>query len=687
MVNKYLLAVLVALGFFIAGIFTLSDYGINWDAPVHYMRGQAYLDFYFNQDLASFNSAEPNPLILTPRTFISRYYFAAVEEETKETGLPSRPLPQKDYQEELEKSNKKFSFYQHQDYNKKFFLEVDSAGGHLPLVAILSALFNRIFWGIFNLVGDIESYQIVYLLISAVGIFITAKFTLDITNSLSAALVSSLSLALFPLFFGDSHLNMKDPIQAVFFTGALWGFWHWVRTAKLRWFGVFVGFVALALAVKWNIIFLPFILIPWLFLIKFKSWGRLGRFGVLGGLGIILFLILIWPYAWKNPFNGIWSVFQYYLQTGTGKVLIQPEGHVFLGFNLYPLKLLLTQTPEIILILGGIGVIRVIRGIREDKIKTGYLLLLWLMVPVVRLSLPGIWSYSGIRQIMEVIPAVAVLAGVGSQFLIKSKFQIILLLVTLFLLLLPIVRLHPNQNTYFNILAGGLKGAVDKNLIDWTLTYGNIYKQGVLWLNENAEQDANLAHLAGPDFAISPLWLRDDISLSPYHFSGFDQKGEYIMALFNPLDPPVFAKRYPERFLNPVHTIDVAGVPLLFIYQNDSKYVKKGFDKEKELKAVKMIPQRTKEADFWKIDLGQDVKVTRIIVSGNLSCIEKNNEVIAFTPDLTKGYVLNEKRNMGEGRVEYSFAAEEARFIYIYPQNNTSCFAKDQILSVGILVN
>lgn len=696
MVRKFLIPILLSLSFLIAGIFTLSDYGINWDAPMHMLRGQAFAHLYLTgqRSYVQLQSASLSPMIIGPDQYASRYYFLPTElipvrQKIAPVVLPERPLVKADY---------RVSFYQSEAWNGDYFIANDGPG-HLPLIDIVAALSNRFFYQTLGILADIESFQLIYILISALGVFIVSLFAREISGSQLAGLVAGLSLALFPIFFAESHINMKDPAQAVFFMGSIWAFWHWVKSGNSGgWggLGLFGGFVALALGVKWNIIFLPFILLPWLILIRFKAWGKLGKLGILGGVGIILFLILIWPYAWADPIQRIWGVFEYYLQTGIGKVLIQPQGHIFLGFNLYPLKLLLTQTPEIILVLGVIGGIWVIRGLPagrqgiRDDLKTGYLLLLWLLVPIVRLSLPGIWSYGGIRQIMEVIPAMALWAGLGAYVLtnqFKNLITKLIILIPFILLIINLIHLHPNQNAYFNIF-------LDKNLVDWTLTYGNVYKQGVLWLNERGQKDANLAHLDGSMFAISPLWLREDISISPYHFSGFDQKEEYIMALYNPLDPPVFAKRYPERFLNPVYKIEVDRVPLLFIYKNEAKYFKIDLNKEKELKAVKMTPQSTKEADFWKIDLGQDLQITRIIVNEvDPKCIEgiTQKEAIAFIPsnktsqpvDLTKAYVFNEKKNLGERRVEYSFAAEPARFIYIYPQNNQSCFAKDKIISVS----
>ncbi|MDP3973327.1 MAG: hypothetical protein Q8P92_00685 [Candidatus Daviesbacteria bacterium] len=711
--RKYLLSVLLAVIFFIGNLFILSDYGINWDSPLHMLRGQAYADIFLRSKPQFSKEYQTSPNVIFPFTYASRYYFAASETGDlilPKVTLPERHLPQKEYDKDL-------SFYRHPDYTGESFKAADA--GHLPLVAVLSAFSNRIFWGNFGWLGDIESYQLIYLFFSALGVFIVSAFVFDITHSYLASIIGGLSLALFPMFFAEAHINSKDPIQASLFAGAVWSFWRWVRMGPpaggLKWFGMFMAFVALALAVKWNIVFLSLILLPWLILIRkseeFKKWFKLRKLVLLSLLFLLFtfsFLILIWPYAWNNPIQASINTFNFYLKQGIGTALIQPPGFILPGgFNIYPLILFLTQTPEIILILGGIGIIGIIR----NKFKTSYLLLLWLLISLLRLSFPEARTYGGLRQIMEVLPVMAILAGVGAGYLVRvisdkyskgNKFLApILLLVTCYLLLLPIRQLHPNQNAYFNSLAGGLKGAKEKGLIDWTLTYGNIYKQGALWLNENAQMNSNIAHLSGADFALAPLWLREDISISPYHFSGFDQEGEYILSLYNPLEVPVFAKRYPERFLNPVHTVEVDGVALLFIYKNEPQYARLDLKKEEEIKVVKMVPQSSKAADFWRIDLGKQYQVTRIVVNGvDSKCAEgvEQKEAIAFDVDLTRAYVLNEKKVRqlapsqtwladGESRVEYLFAAEPARFIYIYPQNNESCFSQEKVLSINYLSN
>lgn len=694
-----------AVAFFLYGVATLSDYGINWDAPIQMARGAAFAHYFTTGKTSYGITPELSSLLIRPDEFASRYYFLSGEGNAP-AKLPARPLPRESFEKLQKQTGRKLSFYQDEFLNVSNL--VTYGGGHPPLVDILSGFSNIVLFQTIGVLGDIESYQFVYILLAALGVYIVTRFTFDSTGSLFAGLISGASLAVFPLFIGDAHINMKDPQQAAFFAGSIWAFWHWLKEGRLRWYWLFVLFVTFALGVKWNIIFLPFILLPWIFVIRttpnVRRWWKPGRLILLTLVAIVFslsFLIAIWPYLWVDPPRQLLSIVTYYRKSGLSTVRIQPPGFIGpWGVNFYPLLLVLFQTPPIVLLLAGVMVVSAVAKRAKDTLATEWLILLWIAVPVARFMIPGTNFYAGLRQLMEVVPALAVAAGMGVAILLQStsgllRKGIVVIIIISFITLIPtFIWIHPNENTYFNIFAGGLKGAVEKNLVDWTLTYGNIYKQGVDWLNEHAEKDANVAHLNGPMFAMSPVWFRPDISISPYHFSGFGQKGEYIVSLFNPLKVPVFAKEYPERFLVPVKQVIVDGVPLLFIYKNDSYNARPMHETEIPRGQLTIRPVSSDAGDFWRIDLGMEMDVTRIRLAGvDPSCAEgiSQNDFIVFLPadqvdkpiDWTKAYVINEKQVVGSDRVEYSFAGVKARVIQVYPQNNSSCFVKGRIVGIS----
>lgn len=718
--NKYLFSFLLALGFFIIGIFTLSDYGINWDSPNHMLRGQAFAQFALTGKKTFDYSDSISPVFVGPLEFVSRYYFASIEYLDKKVSFPQRLLLRSSHEALEKEANQSLSFYKYQSWNGDYLLKTDY--GHLPMADFFAALSNRFFYELTNILGDTESYQLMYLLFSSIGIFIVSLFAFEIVNSsfsssgksysYLAAAIAGFSLGLFPLFFGDSHFNTKDTMQASFFAGSIWAFWHVIKDNKKIYYFTFFAFIAAALGIKWNIIFIPFILIPWLFLIRktayFHNWFKIKdllKYGVFGIIFIFIFLTAVSPPSWLDPIGRLIKTFDYYKIIGVEANTIQPEGFILPFGNTYPFLLIVAQTPLIIIIF---LLIFIFSKKSKDLLKTNLLLTLWFLVPIIRISLPNMFIYSPFRQIMEIIPAMAVIAGIGAVYIIQNlEFRIknyglgIKLLKPLFIILyslfliVPIIRLHPNENAYFNMLAGGIKGAQEKNLIDWTLTNGNIYKQGVLWLNNNAENNANLAHIDGTMYSISPLWLRDDISLSPDHFSGFSQKGEYIIKLFNPLNPPVFASRYPEVFLHPVHIINVDGIGLLYIYKNDKEHSIINLSNEKKTTQFKVQPVSSQNGDHLEVDLGKNINITRIeVLDSSGKCYKESREAIGFLPEekIDKGiktsdlFVINEKTtDATHKKVTFFFPAEKAKLILIYPNDSSSCFAQGKILSVSYL--
>lgn len=704
---KTWLPFLLSVAWFFVNVATLSHYGINWDAPMQMMRGQAFAHLFLDGTYPYDVPQRPSSMLIGPDEFASRYYFLPAERGRRVT-RSGDPSVQETHRNIMEQRAKRISFYRDPTWNSAYFVNNDGAG-HMPLVDILSAFSNRLLYEHFGVFGDIESYQLLYLLGSAVGMFIVTRFAIDITGSLFSGLVAGLSLGMFPLFIAESHINMKDPWQASMVVGFVWALWQYVQTRRTRWFVGLALFLSLALGVKWNIGIFPVPLALWLGILwkhgRLGSWDarRLIFLGGLAGFGITGFLITIWPYAWSDPVTKLASVAGFYLEHGFDSVRIQPPGYLIAGgLNVFPWVSVLTQTPEVILLLVGIAIVGLVRRHVDNPVNVRELLLLWILVPLVRVSLPHASYYGGLRQVMEIVPFMAVLAGIGVSDVLTMLPRIwrsmgrVLTLAAYAPLVYLVFLYHPFENAYFNALAGGIAGAAKRNLIDWTLSWGSVYKQGAEWMNRNAESDARIAHLDGTMFAISPLWLRNDITVSADYFSGMEQKGEYILSLANPLSPPVFAKRYVDRYLVPVHSIDVGGVPILFIYKNEAGYsnnVEETVLPRSEFNVGKgRSPDGT---SFWQIDLGRDYPVSRIVIDGApATCTEgfASNELIAFVPDAKKRepvtriqpFVFHEKRVETDGSMTYFFPGELARFVYVYPKNPDSCFERGSIINVGV---
>lgn len=696
------------------GLATMGDYGINWDEPARLTRGQAFVEFFLTGKKSYGLPDRTPPFLFRPGEYLTRYDFLA-EETEKPAVLPQRPLPRAEFAAMTAALGRRVSFYQDEDWGGKYWLPYTAfEAGHLPLPEILGAFSNRLFYQVLGIVGDLESSHLPYLLISALGVLIVTTFTLELTQSWPAAIVSGLSLALFPIFFAEAHFNLKDPLVASLFAGCVWSFWHWVNDNRLRWGAVFLAFLACSFGIKWNAIFLPFILVPWLVSIRksavFRRWFKpktLLIYGLGGAIIILIFLIAIWPASWQQPLKALSGVAKFYWMLGVGSERIQPPGYILpFGFNSYPLLLLLSQTPEIVLLLLSAAAVGILRAKVGQTLRVGYLFWLWLLVPIIRYSLPFTRSYNGFRQILEVLPAMAMLAGLGAHYLLSVTRGIVkaavkgVIAICFVILLMILIDLHPNQNVYFNTIVGGIRGAYRRNLIDFLLTNGNVYRQGANWLNEHAETGARVAMLDGRMFALSPLWLRPDISLSPYHFSGFDRQGEYILLINAKLDKAVFSYQYLRKFLQPVYEITVGSVAILSIYRNDALYLKPGFQSELPV-AFTARSVVAPSGNYEELKLSREARVTRMILAEAPSgCQAQNNfaaidELASFLPQNPPAgyslgehtYALMEREDRGGGVVEYLFPGELSKIIRIYPQSKLSCFAGGLIRQVLALTD
>ncbi len=85
--RKYKVSLLLSLVFLMIGILTLSDYGINWDAPVRMMRGQAFAHYLLTGNTTYNQTNRISPYLIAADEFATRYDF--LEGEGGEIGRAS----------------------------------------------------------------------------------------------------------------------------------------------------------------------------------------------------------------------------------------------------------------------------------------------------------------------------------------------------------------------------------------------------------------------------------------------------------------------------------------------------------------------------------------------------------------------------------------------------------------------
>lgn len=688
--RSYIWGVLIAFVFFITQVVTLSDYGMNEDSPFHFMAGQYYLERLLKGRVDFPLSNRPSPILFVPGQRISLYKpnpsegIAAPLRSITDT--EDKPTSQKVWSRQLTEAGRRESFYKHNAWTGSIW---DGSQMHPAISDMLRALVNRLFYEKWGILGDVEAYHFYGIIVTTLLIFFVYLFAHRAFGTTCAIFAAS-STALFPFFFSESHFNLKDTVQASFFTIALVSFYFWLKEGfRLKWFIVFLACVFLALGTKWNIGFLPFILLPWIILNRKKEevkqllkLPRLFIYGIISLTVPFFFLIVSWPWFWGDTFLKIDALFDFYttMAVRDPQIDVPLPFSLPLGFNATGILRVISMTPPAVLFLFMGGLLFIFTKRVKSAMKEEWLVFFWLLIPLLRASRQWMDLTGSIRQFIEYLPAFAIMAGIGGQYILEnliSKFRIkhsfiIYNLSFIILLIIPIVRTHPNENVYFNFLAGGLKGAEKSDLYAWQGTYDNVYRQGVNWLNKNAPQSAKLAYLDGTMLAISPLWLREDIRFGSF-FSGFDKSGEFVISLSYPTPPAVFPYHYLSRFLIPLHTVSIDGVTLLTVWQNDKRFIKTEYLQQQKVGSDLSINRYTLGSrKLWEISFPKTQKVTRLIIDVPPDCFGRRG--IWSTLEGGRETFINPQISLIEPqKLAIDFPAQAADIIRFWDVEGESC--------------
>jgi hypothetical protein len=157
------------------------------------------------------------------------------------------------------------------------------------------------------------------------------------------------------------------------------------------------------------------------------------------------------------------------------------------------------QLPEVLLVLlvGGIvGTFVVLPRADVSARRKTILLMLTLAatlpIAIAMVKRPAL--YNGIRHFIFVVPPMTILGGVSFAWIMnwlgnnRRSWQPVVLAVFIFGLLLPLgemIRLHPYQYTHFNHIAGTVRAADDRYMLDY---WGLALKQASDGLREQLDE-------------------------------------------------------------------------------------------------------------------------------------------------------------------------------------------------------
>ncbi len=520
--------------FFCLGVSTLRIYGISWDEGLgNFFFGERYL-FYLT-------------------TFQDKYLdFNADLSRLKDLPLDLYQSPFRVYPYEFP-----------------------------PFADILSSASMHLFSYTLDWMDPVDAFHLFSVAITSIFLYTLYAFFSKRTGRLSA-LFAVLFLASFPRFWGDMHFNPKDIPVTVFIGFVIMAYLSWYERPKITQ-ALLTGLLfGCAVAIKANAVFTPIILLLgiWPWNLKSETWksnlNHLFRFlhhYAVMGLTAISVYFLSWPYLYADPMRVLDHV--RYITTQGGRT-----GNS--GWNWTPLLQVITTMPEVMLIFLLAGLFFIIHQLLQKDQPVLRLWLAWLIVPIIRISLPGMINFGGIRHFLEFIPAAALIAGYGAASLVDILSKGVpvrkLLLATGAALLIfanitwITIRFHPYQYIYYNSLIGGLPGAAERFGISEATDYWAVsYRQGLNWLNNHTMGKINL-YVPIADWLVrlpQKTWLRPGIEIIDQAQAGDmleQQQPFYVMIVNNPYFYDEIAEFAVEK-MKPAYQITVDGSPILNIYQ------------------------------------------------------------------------------------------------------------------------
>jgi hypothetical protein len=366
---------------------------------------------------------------------------------------------------------------------------------------------------LFDLAGSLavswsggDAFEIRHFLIALTGLGTVAGVALYAFSfgGLTAATVSAITLATMPRFHGSAFNNPKDIPFACAFTFSMLALATWLGAPRPRRARALLTGLAFGLALGVRPGAFPILVVLAAFVAAWRlATSTPSERDTLRPTTLFLDAVLLvivawvtmvapWPWAHQSPLaHPIAAMREAASFSTTFEVLF--DGTTYSSDRLpriYLPKYLLVTTPPLVLLLAAVGLFaprhRVFDGADTDAGLRRTLVYAWLLLPIGAVVLLRPNLYDAYRHFLFLLPAVALLAGLGAKAIVDTvrdgvarRAVIAAILVASLLPIASLHRLHPYASTYFNTFAGGLAGAAGRYETDY---WGSSYKEAIEWI-------------------------------------------------------------------------------------------------------------------------------------------------------------------------------------------------------------
>jgi hypothetical protein len=386
---------------------------------------------------------------------------------------------------------------------------------------------------------------------------------------------SEIALLLMPQFVGNSQNNLKDQPVAFFFALAMLALLAAVRRGSL-WLWALAGCLGgVAYAVKINgILVLPIVGLCALFLAlrqPRKIPALALRFAVATAVYVATVPIL-WPYYRTHTLSRFAETISAFREHSFNELVFYLGQHTAardVPWH-FPLVMLGINTPlfQLTLALLGLSVLaRLLVSRRLDDAAPLLLFAAWLFLPLVVQVASRVPRYDGVRHYLYLLPALALLAGIGAVWLWRRAdarswgprwLRAAAFALPVLLLARTLAVYHPYEAVFFNTLVGGPSGARESFELDYS---GTSLLQASRWLEANVPVGSRL-------WFTQPGIHRFKLSNDRFNFVGPGDRPDYKISLLRGMVKTYDSDDdylHPRRL--PIYEVVVKGAPILQIFE------------------------------------------------------------------------------------------------------------------------
>lgn len=466
-----------------------------------------------------------------------------------------------DEQEYVEQGYKMVELLRKGDFNNSYFY---TTYDHPPLVKYLygiAAHFDvdkHLSNGEVILKYDLTYSRILSAILFSLGVAIVVLIGWKLYSS-AVGVFSGIILSMLPFSLGLSQLVTTESLKIFIYPLTIYSYILLVE--KFSWKRVLTAGLVTGIAFQAkqsNVLLVPILGIMFLFqYFKLKTKEktefakiRIKAIFLISLIGVFVF-ILIWPqllFHFKDVFainERTWGV---HLSPNIWQITLSPPevffGRLMLTPIFYYVVYFFISIPVIILFLFFSGVKTVFKRMNIYSFS----ILLWFLLPF-SLSIYS-WRQHGLRYIIEIYPAIAIISAIGfetiSKKVIQNKIYKLLLFVSIVIyLFISLWLIKPYYLDYFNELVGGVNTVSKYNLFQ-TGWWGQGLREAGLYLKNNAPQGSRVGLAISPDITLPRFdslnysnWTANDrydyVVVNNYHIIRDGFKDNIIKKKYKPV--------------------------------------------------------------------------------------------------------------------------------------------------------